>query len=340
MTTNTHALHIKEILEPLPHRFSFLLVDRVLDFEEGRFPCAVKNVPVNEPFFQDRFPDKSISLGVLILEAMAQTTGAPAFKSVRKLEPGELYYFAGIDEARFKHPVMPDDQMIMEVTFEKTCHGLTRLKGAAPVDGKVVCGATMMCVRSREVWYATDKSAFIHPVVITEEDVSIGVNAHIGPFCIAGPCVEIGEDTVLKSHVVVNDHTRVGRDNEIYQLASIGEVNQDLKYAGEPTRAEIGDRNRIRENVITHRDTMQDGGVMKVGSDNLLMVNAHVTHDCTVGNRCILTDSAMLAGHVSLNDFAIIGDITATYQLCITSAHVMIGGYSDVARDVPPYVIA
>ena len=138
MTTNTHTLQIEEILELLPHRFPFLLVDRVLDFEEGRFLRAVKNVSVNEPFFQGHFPGKPIFPGVLILEAMAQATGILAFKSVGKLEPGELYYF------------VPSDQMIMEVTFEKTRRGLTRFKGVALVDGKVVCEATMMCARSRE----------------------------------------------------------------------------------------------------------------------------------------------------------------------------------------------
>ena len=150
LTTNTHTLQIEEILELLPHRFPFLLVDRVLDFEEGRFLRAVKNVSVNEPFFQGHFPGKPIFPGVLILEAMAQATGILAFKSVGKLEPGELYYFAGIDEARFKRPVVPGDQMIMEVTFEKTRRGLTRFKGVALVHGKVVCEATMMCARSRE----------------------------------------------------------------------------------------------------------------------------------------------------------------------------------------------
>lgn len=150
LTTDTHTLHIEEILDLLPHRFPFLLVDRVLDFEEGKFLRAVKNVTFNEPFFQGHFPGKPIFPGVLILEAMAQATGILAFKSVGKLEPGELYYFAGIDEARFKRPVVPGDQMIMEVTFEKTRRGLTRFKGVALVDGKVVCEATMMCARSKE----------------------------------------------------------------------------------------------------------------------------------------------------------------------------------------------
>ena len=183
-----------------------------------------------------------------------------------------------------------------------------------------------------------DKSAFVHPTAIVEEGASIGANAHIGPFCIVGPHVEIGEGTVLKSHVVVNGHTKIGRDNEIYQFASIGEVNQDLKYAGEPTRVEIGDRNRIRESVTIHRGTVQGGGLTKVGSDNLLMINAHIAHDCTVGNRCILANNATLAGHVSVDDFAIIGGMTAVHQFCIIGAHVMVGGCSGVAQDVPPYV--
>lgn len=102
-----------------------------------------------------------------------------------------------------------------------------------------------------------DKSAFIHPSSIVEEGAVIGANVHIGPFCTVGPHVVIGDGTVLKSHVVVNGHTTIGRDNEIYQFASIGEVNQDLKYADEPTRVEIGDRNRIRESVTIHRGTQQ-----------------------------------------------------------------------------------
>lgn len=151
MTIDTHTLDISEILELLPHRYPFLLVDRILDFKENKFIRAVKNVSINEPFFQGHFPGKPIFPGVLILEAMAQATGILAFKSVGKLELGELYYFAGIDEARFKRPVVPGDQMIMEIIFKKTRCGLTRFQGVAMVDEKIVCEATMMCARSPEV---------------------------------------------------------------------------------------------------------------------------------------------------------------------------------------------
>ena len=143
-------LNNDEIRSILPHRYPFLLVDRIVDMEPGEYARGIKCVSANEMQFLGHFPQKSVMPGVLILEAMAQATGILAFKSVGKLEPGELYYFAGIDEARFKRPVVPGDQMIMEVTFEKTRRGLTRFKGVAMVDGKVVCEATMMCARSRE----------------------------------------------------------------------------------------------------------------------------------------------------------------------------------------------
>lgn len=185
-----------------------------------------------------------------------------------------------------------------------------------------------------------DNTAFIHPSSIVEDGAVIGAGARIGPFCYVGSQVEIGSGTELKSHVVINGITRIGADNQIYQFASIGEVNQDLKYAGEPTRVEIGDRNRIRESVTIHRGTTQGGGVTRVGSDNLLMVNVHIAHDCTIGDRCILANNATLGGHVTVDDFAIIGGMTAVHQFCVIGAHVMVGGCSGVAQDVPPFVIA
>ncbi|MBC8944075.1 MULTISPECIES: acyl-ACP--UDP-N-acetylglucosamine O-acyltransferase [Xenorhabdus] len=185
-----------------------------------------------------------------------------------------------------------------------------------------------------------DLTATIHPSSIVEEGAVIGANVHIGPFCYIGSQVEIGEGTELKSHIVINGITKIGRDNQIYQFASIGEANQDLKYQGEPTRVEIGDRNCIRESVSIHRGTVQGGGVTKVGSDNLLMINAHIAHDCIVGDRCIIANNGTLGGHVILGDYVIIGGMTAVHQFCQIGSHVMVGGCSGVAQDVPPYVIA
>lgn len=183
-------------------------------------------------------------------------------------------------------------------------------------------------------------TAIIHSSAIVEEGAVIGANVHIGPYCLVGPQVEIGDGTVLKSHVVANGVTKIGQDNEIYQFASIGEANQDLKYAGEATCVEIGDRNIIRESATIHRGTVQDKGKTTIGNDNLLMINAHIAHDCCIGNHCVFANNATLAGHVIVDDFAIIGGMTAIHQFCIIGAHVMVGGCSGVAQDVPPYVIA
>ncbi len=185
-----------------------------------------------------------------------------------------------------------------------------------------------------------EQSAFIHPSSIVEDGAILHAGVHVGPFCFIGPQVEIGAGTVLKSHVVINGITRIGEENEIYQFATLGEVNQDLKYAGEPTRVEIGNRNRIRESVTIHRGTAQGGEVTRVGNDNLLMVNTHIAHDCQVADRCILANNATLGGHVSLDDYVIIGGMTAVHQYCSIGAHVMVGGCSGVAQDVPPYIIA
>lgn len=185
-----------------------------------------------------------------------------------------------------------------------------------------------------------DQSAFIHPSAIVEEGAIIHADAHIGPFCFIGPQVEIGAHTVLKSHVVVNGITHIGEGNQIYAFVSLGEVNQDLKYAGESTRVEIGCYNRIRESVTIHRGTIQGGEVTRVGNDNLLMVNTHVAHDCVVGDHCIMANNVTLGGHVTVDDYAIIGGMTAVHQFCVIGAHVMVGGCSGVAQDVPPFVIA
>ncbi|WP_097357151.1 acyl-ACP--UDP-N-acetylglucosamine O-acyltransferase [Candidatus Enterovibrio escicola] len=179
----------------------------------------------------------------------------------------------------------------------------------------------------------------IHPTAIIEEGVILGINVKIGAFSCIGTGVEIGRGTDVKTHVVIKGLTKIGRDNKIFQFASLGEECQDLKYSGELTALEIGDRNTIRESVTMHRGTIQGGGVTKVGSDNLFMVNAHIAHDCIIGNRCILANNATLAGHVTVDDFVIVGGMTAIHQFCTIGSYSLLGGGSIVVKDVPPYVM-
>lgn len=184
------------------------------------------------------------------------------------------------------------------------------------------------------------QSAIIHPSSIIEEGAIIHDNVYIGPFCFIGAQVEIGARTLLKSHIVVNGITQIGEDNQIYQFASLGEVNQDLKYAKESTRIEIGHYNQIRESVTIHRGTIQGKEVTKIGNSNLFMINVHIAHDCTIGDHCVMANNVTLGGHVRVDNYAIIGGMTAIHQFCLIGAHVMIGGCSGVVQDIPPFIIA
>lgn len=185
-----------------------------------------------------------------------------------------------------------------------------------------------------------DQSASIHPSSIIEEGAIIRNNVYIGPFCFIGSQVEIGARTVLTSHIVINGITQIGENNQIYQFASLGEVNQDLKYAKEPTRIEVGNYNQIRESVTIHRGTNQGSQVTKIGNGNLLMINVHIAHDCVIGNHCIMANNVTLGGHVQVDDYTIIGGMTAIHQFCLIGSHVMIGGCSGVVQDIPPFIIA
>ena len=185
-----------------------------------------------------------------------------------------------------------------------------------------------------------DSTAQIHPSAVIEEGVKIGANVKVGPFTYIATDVEIGDGTEIMSHVVIKGPTVIGKDNRIFPFAVIGEACQDMKYQGEPTRLEIGDRNTIRESVQMHRGTIQDKGITKVGSDNLFCANAHIAHDCIVGDHVIMGNNATLAGHVVVEDYAILSALSAIHQFCTQGAHSFVGGGSIVVQDVPPYVMA
>ncbi|MDQ7990386.1 MAG: acyl-ACP--UDP-N-acetylglucosamine O-acyltransferase [Candidatus Dactylopiibacterium sp.] len=180
----------------------------------------------------------------------------------------------------------------------------------------------------------------IHETAIIHPGAKIAEGVEIGPFSLIGEHVEIGAGTVVASHVVIKGHTTIGRDNRIFQFCSLGEIPQDKKYAGEPTRLEIGDRNTIREYCNFNIGTEQDGGVTRIGDDNWFMASVHIGHDCHVGNTTIMANNVTLGGHVHVGDFAILGGMAAVHQFCIIGAHCMAGGGSIITQDIPPYVIA
>jgi UDP-N-acetylglucosamine acyltransferase len=177
----------------------------------------------------------------------------------------------------------------------------------------------------------------IHPTAIVESGAVIPASCTIGPYCTIGPHVILGEGCELVSHVVLDGHLTMGRNNRIYSFACIGIAPQDLKYAGEPTRVEIGDDNSIREYVTISRGTAGGGGTTSVGSDCLIMAYTHIGHDSHIGNSCILANSATLAGHVTVEDFAVVGALCPVHQFCRIGKYSYIGGGTTITQDVLPY---
>lgn len=186
----------------------------------------------------------------------------------------------------------------------------------------------------------SDLQSKIHSTAIIHESAVIGKNVEIGPYSVIGARVEIGDDCWIGPHVVLNGPTKMGRNNKIFQFASVGEDCQDLKYAGEETFLEIGDNNVFRESCTIHRGTAQDNGTTRIGNNNLLMAYVHVAHDCVLGNNIILSNNATLAGHTKLANNVIIGGLSALHQFTRVGEFAMIGGCSAVNKDIPPYFMA
>ncbi len=180
----------------------------------------------------------------------------------------------------------------------------------------------------------------IHPKAIIEPGAVIGKNVSIGPWTHIAANVVVGDNCDIRSHVVINGPTQIGRNNRIFQFASIGEDCQDLKYTGEPTELIIGDNNTFRESCTIHRGTIQDNSLTQIGSNNLFMAYTHVAHDCMVGSHCIFANNASIAGHVHVGDYAIIGGMVGVHQFCHIGAHSFIAGNALVLKDVPAYVMA
>ena len=179
----------------------------------------------------------------------------------------------------------------------------------------------------------------IHNTAIIDASAKIADDVRIGPYCVIDANVEIQSGTIIEPHVVIKGSTSIGKDNHIFQFASIGEQPQDLKFAGEKTRLEIGDRNTIREYVTMNRGTEQGGGVTRIGSDNLFMAYTHIAHDCIVGNHIVLANNATLAGHVTVDDHAILGGFTSVHQFTRLGAHCFTGFATALDRDVLPFFI-
>lgn len=181
-------------------------------------------------------------------------------------------------------------------------------------------------------------SELISRLAVIDPSAKLAPDVQVGPFAVIGPHVEIGAGSIISTHAIIMGPTKIGKNNHIYQFASIGEACQDKKYHGEDTHLEVGDNNIFREGCTVHRGTVQGGGITKIGNNNLFMVNTHIAHDCIIGNNVVFSNNASIAGHVHVDDYACLGGFVGVHQFCNIGAHSFAGGGSMIMKDIAPFV--
>ena len=321
---------IGRLVRQIPTQYPFVLVDRIVEHDPAGRLVAAKNVTGAEDFFAGHFPSQPVMPGVLILEALAQAAGIWLLKTAPDPRRVEIRV-VGFDEAKFRRPVVPGDQLRLEVQLVHRRGDLVRFHGEVRVGESRAAEARLL------LQVATLPPPEVDPLARVAAGAVLEPGARVGPFSVIGEGVRLGRRTVVESHVVIDGDTRVGEGNRFFPFASIGLVPQDLKFRGEATRVEIGDRNVFREGTTVHRGTAGGGGVTRIGSDNLLMAQVHVAHDCLVGSHTILANAAALSGHVEVQDFATLGGFSGVHQFCRVGTHAFMGGATIATKDVAPF---
>ena len=338
----------------LPHRYPFLLIDRVVEIEPGKRIVAIKNITWNEPQFSGHFPDRPIMPGVLLCEAMAQAGGLLVSGTVNgsldvaKAAEELFLVLTTLDHVRFRRQVVPGDQVEIEVELVRKHRPLWKLKGRAMVEGQLAAQAEFSAV---EVDTEADEGVVrkerpakpaveVHPTAVIGQGAKLEEGVVVGPYAIVGEYVHLGRGTQVGPHATVEGNTTLGDDCAISPYASVGSVPQDKKFHGEQSRLVVGARNRIREYATLSVGTEDGGMETTVGDDNLFMNFSHVAHDCVVGNHCILANGAQLAGHVTLEDHVIVSGLAAVAQFSRLGESAFLGGGTMVVKDVPPFCLA
>jgi UDP-N-acetylglucosamine acyltransferase len=317
------------VLDRLSHRYPSILVDGILLHDPGARMVAVKNVTVNEEFFQGHFPGMPLMPGVLMIESLAQVATLLLLDG----DPARLgrVTLRGVDNAKFRKQVVPGDRLELDVRLGARRGNVVRAAAVASTEGQVVAEAELVLV------IAPSQDADVHPTAVIHPGAVIAEGAVIGPYAVIGPRVTIGPHCRIGASVVIDGWTDVGAHTEIFPFASIGLAPQDLKFRGEPTRLTIGSHNVFREFVTIHRGTAGGGGVTSIGSHNLFMAYSHVAHDCHVGDACIFGNAATLGGHVTVEDYVTISAFSGVHQFCRLGKFAFIGGYTVVTRNALPY---
>jgi UDP-N-acetylglucosamine acyltransferase len=316
-------------IDRLSYRYPVPLVDAVVTHERGRALEAVKSVTVSEDFFQGHFPGQPVMPGVLMLESLAQA--AAILLLDRDSETlGTRAALRGVDDVKFRRQIVPGDRVRLAVRLVAERGPIARVAGQALVDDQVVAEATLVMALERD-------GVAIHPSAHVDPGAVIGAGTVVGPNATIGGHVRIGRRCKIGASAVIDGHTELGDDNEVFPFVSVGLRPQDLKYAGEPSRLVIGQKNVFREFVTIHSGTAGGGGVTTIGDRNVLMAYAHVAHDCHVGDDTIFGNAATLGGHVTVQSCATISAFSAVHQFCRIGRHAFIGGFSVITKDALPF---
>ncbi|HZP48730.1 MAG TPA: acyl-ACP--UDP-N-acetylglucosamine O-acyltransferase [Vicinamibacterales bacterium] len=322
-------IDIPLVLDRLNYRYPSVLVDAITEHDAGKRLVAIKNVTVNEEFFQGHFPGAPLLPAVLMLESLTQV--ASLLLLYRDgASPSTRVSLRGVNDAKFRRQVVPGDRLRLEISIGRRRTSLARAQAAAYVGDQVVAEAELL-LRLQTDGAAIDPTAIVHP------SATIGPGTTVGAFATIGPNVVLGANCRIGASAVIDGWTEIGDDTQIYPFGSIGLEPQDLKYKGEPTRLVIGKRNIFREFVTINRGTRGGGGVTTIGDRNLFMAYVHVAHDCHVGSDIIFGPQAMLGGHVTIEDYANISAASAVHQFCRVGRHAFVGGYSVITKDALPY---
>ncbi len=321
-------MNIAPFLERQRYRFPAVLVDAVSAVDD-RHLRAVKTVSVGEDFVQGHFPGVPLLPGVLMLEALTQVSSV-LLLSQPDTPAAARVVLRGVDDVKFRRPVVPGDRMTIEVRLGRRRGPIAQLHATGEVDGSAVIEARLvLAVTTDEP--LIDPTASVHPTAV------VGAGTVVGAHAVVGAHVVLGRRVIVGASAVIEGDTHIGDGTHIFPFASVGLQPQDLKYRGERTTLVIGSGNVIRECVTIHRGTVGGGGETRIGDRNLIMAYAHIAHDCRVGSDTIFGPGATLGGHVTVEDFAQISAYSGVHQFCRVGRHAFIGGYSVVTKDALPF---
>ncbi len=322
---------MKHLLEKLQHTVPQVTIDKIEQIDVGSHIITIKNVSVMDSFFKGVVSDQPLPRQALIDAHIQSALLYLINENYLDNHRFQLDKILAFDA--FKN-LFPGDQIRIETYIKKQDNDFFTFNARAYNDGSECSEITFVISQSN----SSTSGTFIHPTASVHSSAILGQGVHIGPYCIVNEGVQIGENTILRAHVMVDKWCQIGKNNTFEYGAVIGSQAQDVKYKGELSRVIIGDDNQVREYVTINRATGKDQ-VTRIGNNNMLLTNTHIGHNCTIGNHVVMANVVHLGGHTVIEDNVTIGGLTGIHQFVRIGVGSMIGGYSRLIQDVPPFML-